>query len=120
MPTFCHHVRYTTDGWNRSRDNATDRFAAVRAPIEKLGGSLRATYFTNGSFDVLAISEFPEHITSSDISVAFADGGAIATIESVPLLTDSEAVRTWAKFSSSAPRKSPTELLALAAASTDN
>ena len=115
MPTFCHHVRYTTDGWNRSRDNATDRFAAVRVPIEKLGGCLRATYFTNGSFDVLAISEFPENISTADISIAFADGGAVATIDSVPLLTANEVVNTWSQFATPV-RKSPRALISVAAA----
>lgn len=115
MPTFCHHVRYTTDGWKRSRDNAADRFAALRAPIERLGGSLRASFFTNGSFDVLAISEFPEDISSADISAAFADGGAIATIDSVPLLSATEAVNTWSRFAAPSPRTSPSALLALAA-----
>jgi uncharacterized protein with GYD domain len=79
MPFFCHQVRYTTDGWTRSLHNAQDRFEAVRTPIEKLGGSLRATYFTSGPFDVLAISEFPEEISPNAISVASTWGKSAAT-----------------------------------------
>jgi uncharacterized protein with GYD domain len=116
MPTFCHHVRYTTDGWNRSLHNSKDRFEAVRAPIERLGGSLRATYFTNGPFDVLAISEFSKEISSSDISVAFADGGSVATIDSMPLLTANEAANTWGKATNSVPQ-SPSPLKFLTAIS---
>ena len=116
MPIFCHHVRYTTDGWSRSFQNDGDRFAAVRAPIEKLGGCLRATYFTNGTFDVLAISEFPEDISSSQISIAFADGGAVATIDSTPLLTANEAASAWGKAAASVPRAAnPVKLLAAVA-----
>jgi uncharacterized protein with GYD domain len=97
MPFFCHQVRYTTDGWTRSLHNAQDRFEAVRAPIEKLGGALRATYFTNGPFDVLAISEFSQEISATAISIAFADGGAVATIDSTILLTATEAIAIWGK-----------------------
>ena len=116
MPIFCHHVRYTTDGWSRSFQNDGDRFAAVRAPIEKLGGALRATYFTNGTFDVLAISEFPEDISSSQISIAFADGGAIATIDSTPLLTANEAASAWGKATTPIAKSSALPKLMAAAA----
>jgi uncharacterized protein with GYD domain len=97
MPFFCHQVRYTTDGWTRSLHNAQDRFEAVRTPIERLGGSLRATYFTPGPFDVLAISEFPQEISPNAISVAFSDGGSVATIASTALLTATEAISNWGK-----------------------
>ena len=42
--------------------------------------------------DLLAIAEFPEHITPAEISVAFADGGAVASINTSPLLTFAQAV----------------------------
>jgi uncharacterized protein with GYD domain len=102
MPFFCHQVRYTTDGWTRSLHNSQDRFEAVRTPIVKLGGSLRATYFTSGPFDVLAISEFPQEISPNAISVAFSDGGSVATIASTALLTATEAVSTWGKSGATA------------------
>src|SRR5271165_2089991 len=104
MPSFCHQIRFTTDGWTRSLHNAKDRFEAVHSPIEKLGGTIRATYFTTGPFDVLAISEFPEHISSSAIAVAFADGGAVASINTMPLLTASEAISAWGKRAAPACR----------------
>jgi uncharacterized protein with GYD domain len=95
MPFFCHQVRYTTDGWTRLLHNPHDRFEAVRSPIEKLGGSIRATFFTTGGFDVLAISEFPHEMSPDAISIAFYDGGAVATIASTALLTAHEAIANW-------------------------
>lgn len=73
-------------------ENPDDRFLAVRAPIERLGGQFRAAFFTSGRFDVLAITQFPDHITPADIATAFAQGGAVASIQTVPLLTASQAI----------------------------
>ena len=92
MSYFCHEVSFTSDAWFRISQSPEDRFEAIRAPIEKLGGSIRASFFTMGRFDVLAITEFPDHVTPSDICIAFAQGGAVADIKSIPLLTAAEAI----------------------------
>ena len=41
MPYYCHQVSYTKEAWARLMENPQDRLDAVRAPIEKLGGSLQ-------------------------------------------------------------------------------
>jgi len=41
MPYYCHQVTYTKEAWARLMENPQDRLDAVRAPIEKLGGSLQ-------------------------------------------------------------------------------
>jgi uncharacterized protein with GYD domain len=92
MSHFCHQVSYTTKAWHRVLENPDDRFEAIRLPIENLGGQFRAVFFTTGRFDVLAITEFPAGVTPADISTAFADGGAVASIQSIPLLTASEVI----------------------------
>jgi uncharacterized protein with GYD domain len=114
MPFFCHQVRYTTDGWNRAQHNTEDRFAAVRKPIEQLGGSLRATFLTRGSYDVLAITEFAGQVTPGMIGAAFAAGGDIATIDSMLLLNAREAVAMWA----TAPAQPAGELKSVTAVET--
>jgi len=40
---------------------------AVRAPIEKLGGKVHASFFAFGDFDVLAITEMPDTISAAAI-----------------------------------------------------
>ncbi|MGA2299294.1 MAG: GYD domain-containing protein [Candidatus Acidiferrum sp.] len=92
MPHYCLQISFTTQAWSHLAHAPQDRFAVVRAPIERLGGSIHATFFTTGRFDLLAIAEFPEHITPAEISVAFADGGAVASINTSPLLTFAQAV----------------------------
>jgi len=86
MPFYCHHVSYTTDARKRLLSDPTDRYEAIRTPIEKLGGILRSSFFTLGQFDVLVISEFPAEVSPAAIAVAFSQGGAIAHIHTIPLL----------------------------------
>jgi uncharacterized protein with GYD domain len=93
MSYFCHQVSFTSNAWPRVSQHPDDRFEAIRTPIENLGGTLRAAFFTTGRFDVLAITEFPDHVSPTDISVAFARGGAVAHIQTTPLLTASQAIQ---------------------------
>ena len=101
MTFFCHQVSYTTDARKRLLSNPDDRYEAIRAPIEKLGGSLKSSFFTLGPFDVLVISEFPQDISPAEISVAFYDGGAIASIHTYSLLPLPEAAESESKTSAS-------------------
>lgn len=91
MPFYCHQVSYTTDARKRLLNDPNDRYEAVRAPIEKLGGILQSSFFTLGQFDVLVISEFPADVSPAAIAVAFSQGGAIASILTIPLLPLPEA-----------------------------
>jgi uncharacterized protein with GYD domain len=86
MPFFCHQVSYTTDARNRLLNDPGDRLEAIRNPIENLGGKLQSSFFALGPFDVLVIAEFPDDVSPSAISVAFSQGGAIASIRTIPLL----------------------------------
>jgi len=91
MSFFCHQVSYTTDARNRLLHDPLDRFEAIRTPIENLGGKLQSSFFALGPFDVLVISEFPDDVSPAAISVAFSQGGAIASIHTIPLLPLAEA-----------------------------
>ncbi len=114
MTHFCHQVSYTSEAWSRVVQNPEDRFEAIRAPIENLGGKFRAAFFTTGRYDVLAITEFPDAITPADISIAFARGGAVADIQTIPLLTPSEAIELH-KRSAEPPHSTHQRRRALAA-----
>ncbi len=92
MSQFCHQISFTSHAWSRISQNPDDRFETIRAPIEKLGGIIRAAFFTTGRFDVLAITEFPDRVSTSDICIAFARGGVVADIQTHPLLTAAQAI----------------------------
>jgi uncharacterized protein with GYD domain len=100
MSYFCHQVSYTKEAWARLMQNPQDRLEAVRAPIEKLGGKIHTSFFAFGQFDVLAITEFPDNISAAAIAIAFAAGGAVSNIQTIPLLTAAQAVEALRKASS--------------------
>ena len=97
MPFFCHQISFTNDAWVRVIQNSQDRFEAIRGPIESLGGRIQATFFALDSYDVLAITEFPDNISAAAISIAFAAGGAVANIQTTLLLTAAQAVEALRK-----------------------
>jgi uncharacterized protein with GYD domain len=107
MPRFCHQVRFTSAAWSRILQHPDDRFESLRIPIETLRGTLQAAFFAMDSFDVLAITDFPEGVSPSDISVACSVGGEIAQIHTTRLLDASQAVEAMQKASSSTSHPAP-------------
>ena len=87
MPYYCHQVSYTKEAWARLMQDPQDRLETVRRPIENLGGKLHTSFFAFGPFDVLAITEMPDNVSAAAIAIAFAAGGAVASIQTTPLIT---------------------------------
>lgn len=97
MSHFCHQISYTSAAWTRILQNPQDRFQSVRAPIESLGGKIHAAFFVMDSYDVLAITEFPEEVSSGTVAIAFSAGGEVAHIHTTQLLGASEALEAMRK-----------------------
>lgn len=97
MPYFCHQVSYTKEAWAKLMQNPQDRLEAVRAPIEKLGGKIHTSFFAFGPFDVIAITDMPDNISAAAISIAFAAGGAVANIQTTPLMTAAQTIEALRK-----------------------
>jgi uncharacterized protein with GYD domain len=91
MCRFSHQISFTSSAWHALMEDPIDPLAPIRLPIESLGGHLVNAYFTEDSYDVLAIAEFPDLVSPDEISIAFYSGGAVATIHSSPLLTAAQA-----------------------------
>ncbi len=97
MPYYCHQVSYTKEAWARLMRDPQDRLEIVRRPIENLGGKLHTSFFAFGAFDVIAITEMPDNISAAAIAMAFAGGGAVASIQTTPLMTAAQAVEALRK-----------------------
>ena len=91
MPRFLHQVSYTSEALARLITNPQDRFEAVRAPIEKLGGKIEHGYFAFGEHDAILITEMPDTVSAAAIALAFAAGGALRNCSTTALLTAAEA-----------------------------
>jgi uncharacterized protein with GYD domain len=95
-------------------EDPLDPLDAIRTPIESLGGRLEEAFFTEDSFDVLAITDFPEGVSPADLAVAFYAGGSIARIRTSTLLTASQAREARRKSGSCSYRTLPRALAASA------
>jgi len=100
MPHYCHQVSYTKEAWARLMADPQDRLDVVRLPIEKLGGKLHTAFFAFGAFDVIAITEMPDNTSAAAIAIAFAAGGAVAHVQTTPLMTAAEAIEALKKAGS--------------------
>ena len=100
MPFFLHQVSYTPEALTRLLANPQDRFDAVRAPIEKLGGRVLNSYFAFGQHDAVLITEMPDNISAAAIALAFAAGGALRSCQTTPLMTAAEALDAMRKAAS--------------------
>lgn len=109
MAHFCHQISYTSSAWHRVMQNRDDRFELVRSPIEALGGKIHAVFFAMDSYDVLAITEFSENLSPTDISVAFFSNGEVAQIHTTPLLDATQALEAMRKAVPSSYRPTPRE-----------
>jgi uncharacterized protein with GYD domain len=97
MPHYCHQVGYTKEVWARLMADPQDRLDIVRLPIEKLGGKLHSAFFAFGPFDVIAITEMPDNMSAAAIAIAFAAGGAVAHVQTTPLMTAAQAIEALKK-----------------------
>lgn len=97
MPYFLHQVSYAPEALSQLISHPQDRLEAVRAPIEKLGGKIKDSYFAFGPYDAILITEMPDSVSAAAISMAFAAGGSVRNSQTTPLLTANEAVEAMRK-----------------------
>jgi uncharacterized protein with GYD domain len=97
MATYMYQGAYTAEAWASMAKNPQDRIAAVTPVIESLGGKVLGGWFSFGEYDVVAIFECPDDISSAAFAVAVAAGGAISSGKTTPLLTPAEAMQVMTK-----------------------
>jgi len=49
------------------------------------------------SLDAIASTEFPDNVSAAAISIAFAGGGAVKSLQTTPMLTTAEALEAIKK-----------------------
>src|ERR1700747_1034253 len=91
MRRCLHQISYTPEAMAQRIAHPQDRFEAVRAPIEKLGGRVEHGYFAFGDYDAVLITEMPDNVSAAAIALAFAGGGTVRNCATPALLTAAEA-----------------------------
>ena len=91
MAKYLLRVSYSVDGLKGvMKEGGTSRVKAVERALAGVGGSLESFYFAFGHDDVYVIADVPDHAAAIAMAAAVTTSGAIASYETVVLLSPSE------------------------------
>jgi len=90
MPKYLLQASYTTEGVKGLlKDGGSKRREVVEQLTKALGGRVEAFYFAFGDDDVYIISDVPNHVTMSAVSLTVNASGAVK-VKTTVLLTAEE------------------------------
>ncbi|WP_299615974.1 GYD domain-containing protein [Pelagibius sp.] len=78
MATYISLVNYTEQGIKAIKDSPK-RVDGVRLLAKKLGGEMNDLYLTMGSYDLVAISEFPDDAAAAQFALTLGSLGNVRT-----------------------------------------
>ena len=78
MPTYVSLVTWTEHGIRNYRDTV-DRAQAFAGLVERSGGKVRELLWTVGTYDLLAVSEFPDDESGVAVLLQVGAGGDVRT-----------------------------------------
>jgi uncharacterized protein with GYD domain len=100
MSSYLLQVGYTPEAWTAMIQSPQDRSAAIKAPVEKLGGKVERFWLSFGDYDIVGIVEMPDSVSAAAFSMAVAAGGACRTVRTTPLLSATEGMEAMKKAAS--------------------
>src|SRR5215211_7218523 len=97
MAFYLMRFSYTPETWSKLIQNPEDRRDAARAYIEQVGGALHGFWYGFGKHDGYAIYEAPDNVSMAGVVLAITSGGALASVETTPLMSVEETHRGTCK-----------------------
>lgn len=97
MANFLFQVSYTPEAWAAVINDPQDRSAAIRGPIEKLGGKIEHVWMAFGADDFVGVADMPNNVAAAALSMAISAGGACRNVKTTPLLSMSEGIEAMKK-----------------------
>jgi uncharacterized protein with GYD domain len=76
MPTYVSLMNWTEQGVKTMKDSVS-RSEQGRAAIEKFGGRVVASWWTQGAYDVVLVTEFPDDESASAAALAVGIAGNV-------------------------------------------
>lgn len=86
MAKYALFFSYKPETWDRMIMKPSDRSAAARQAVERVGGSLESLYFMFGDRDGFAIVDVPDAQSAAAASIAVGSSGAFAHVETRQLI----------------------------------
>jgi uncharacterized protein with GYD domain len=78
MPTYIGLLKWTEQGAKNAKD-ALKRNQEGRAEIERVGGRLIGSWWTQGAYDAVIVVELPDDETMSAMAIALGTQGNVRT-----------------------------------------
>jgi uncharacterized protein with GYD domain len=78
MPTYVSLINWTEQGI-RNYAHTVERADTSRELARRMGGELKAIYWTLGPYDIVAIAEFPDDETATAFMLALGSQGNLRT-----------------------------------------
>jgi uncharacterized protein with GYD domain len=94
MPTYVTLYRYTKQGITNIND-APKRIAAAKKKAKAAGAEIVGVYMTQGQYDVIAISKWPDEYSATKFLIAQAQEGNVRT-ETLRAFDESEIAKILA------------------------
>lgn len=101
MPTYVSLLKWTEQGAKNARES-TKRAEEAKAAVRKLGGKLTTILWTQGSYDAVAITDFPNEDSAMAFLIGIAGAGNVRT-ETLRAYSASHMERIFAKMAGSSP-----------------
>jgi uncharacterized protein with GYD domain len=93
MAVYLSQFSYTPEAWQAMVKNPQDRGAVLKEQVMKVGGKLICFYYMYGEYDGLAISEFPDTVTSVAAIISTLMAGHLKGVKTTVLVTSEEAIK---------------------------
>ena len=78
MPLYLIEGSYTAEGTKGLlKEGGSKRRAALQKAVESVGGKLHAIYYAFGKWDVVAIVEYPDHVSATSAALSVNSTGAV-------------------------------------------
>jgi len=78
MPTYVNLAKWTEQGVRNVKDTVT-RNQQVRAAVEQAGGRVIGTWWTQGTYDIVGVFDFPDDESAIAMAIATAMVGNLRT-----------------------------------------
>ena len=91
MSIFLTQGRFTREYIRGGLAKPEDRHAAISRLCEQAGGKLLHLYFTLGHYDFLVVSDMPDAMAASALSLVAGGGGGITDVSTTQAFTSAEA-----------------------------
>jgi uncharacterized protein with GYD domain len=101
MPSYLVQVSYTSEATAALVKKPQDRSRVVGKAVERLGGSVKASWLSFGDYDTIVLVDMPDNVSAAAFALAVSAGGSCKAVKTTPLLSVEEGMAAMKKASGS-------------------